>query len=202
MVSTIPITKSVANFVSHRLQQPRNGLMKLYPSGQLLIFCLVSVLAGMGVISFALTVRQGPWLDGISLALGGLFVVLGLTLPFTNLRFEFDRDAGEFRCRRWLFSRTQSLADIVAVQLIDGGLHKLPTQNGRSLEFRSYELNLVLVGSDFPRANLANHADLEVTRQVAVQLADFLKFPCHNEMMNPQPKTAEDPNLNDLFAAG
>lgn len=205
MVSTKPITKNAANFVSHRLQQPRNGLLKLQPSRQLLAFCLVSVLVGAGVIAFALTVRQGPWLDGISLALGGVFVVLGLVLPFTNLRFEFDRDFSEFsefRCRRWLFSRTQAMADIVAVQLIDGGLHKLPTQRGHSIEFRSYELNLVLVGSDFPRVNLTNHADLEVTRQVAVQLAEFLGVPCYDEMQNPQPKTAEGPNLNELFAAG
>ena len=123
MVSTKPITKNAANFVSHRLQQPRNGLLKLQPSRQLLAFCLVSVLVGAGVIAFALTVRQGPWLDGISLALGGVFVVLGLVLPFTNLRFEFGErgkgrgkgDAahcfalhGEFALLRWGDATTSS----------------------------------------------------------------------------------------------
>jgi len=196
-----PIAKHAGNMVTHRLTQPCLGKLRLCPSGRLLLFSLVSVLIGGGLIAFANFVNQGSWLDGITLALGGLFVVLGLALPFVTERFEFNKDTGQFRCQKFLLSKSRPLADIVLVQLIDGGLHTMQSQNGHPVKFRSYELNLVLAGEPTIRLNLTNHSNLESTRQVAVRLVEFLNVPYHDDIENPQTKPAEEPDFNRLFAA-
>lgn len=199
MTATHPIARNASTFAIHRLQQQHPGILKLLPSGRMWIVSAVSMLVGVGVIGFALTVKQGPWIDGFTLALGGVFAVIGLVLPFVSETYEFNRDTGLFRRCRFVFAQSRPLSDIVALQVIDGGKHQVPMQDGHTMMMQSYELNVVFSGDDPQRINLTNHSDLAATRAMASRLAEFLEISTQDGLQNPQQQATDKQTPANFF---
>jgi hypothetical protein len=73
---------------------------------------------------------------------------------------------------------TYSLAKILAVQLVPGGLvHRTAGPFGHGGERVSYQLNLVMADVYQDWLNLTDDTDLEWTRQAGRRIAEFLGVP-------------------------
>jgi hypothetical protein len=119
-----------------------------------------------------------------------LFILVGLALglrPLLN-RDRFDRGTGMLTMGWFGLKGKRPLADVLAVQLIPGGLvesNARGTAKRGSRERVSYQVNLVLADAYQNRLNLTDDADLEWTRNAGGQLADFLGVPLIDQIADP-----------------
>jgi hypothetical protein len=114
---------------------------------------------------------------GVLVGFGIIFLVCGLLLLLLPSRQEFNLDKGQL-IHRWLWIiRRRPLAEILAVQLIEGGWHTAKGQHGTQTTYFTYQLNLVLDNESIPRLNLTNHTHWDSTWQSGRDLADFLNVP-------------------------
>jgi hypothetical protein len=169
-----------ANFKTHTLAQPREGLLVLKPSLGSRLFGVT--FAGLGSIFLAILVARpvtlsepGGWMPLVG---GLLFVAIGAGLFWVPARHEFNRNTDTYRKRRLVFlQRVRPLTDVLAVQLIHGGFHTQDSDSGPKESYRSYQLNLVVSGGPARRLNLTNHSALATTTQTGHRIAKFLGVP-------------------------
>ena len=110
--------------------------------------------------------------------LGGSLSQVAALKPLLLYRDHFDRQAGLLTLGWFGFKGTCPLAQILAVQLIPGGLvDKTAGPFGRGGERVSYQLNLVTADAYQDRLNLTDNADLKWTRQAGQQIAELLGVP-------------------------
>jgi hypothetical protein len=147
-----------------------------------------------GMIYTMVETEDAVWqaIGVVSLLLMVLFMVWALRGAQVWVRF--DRGTGLMTVgrRRWaglhpsiVVSRSRPLAQIVRVQLLDGGEHTVHMEIGEPgtpgsvyfKQYRSYQLNLVLDDRSEPRVNLVCHADRQWMRQAGERLAAFLGVP-------------------------
>ena len=117
----------------------------------------------------------------------GIFILLvfGVPLSFGGVvmlgrRFGFDSRTGEMTIRHFWRTRRRPLTDIVAVQVLNGGVFS----SGAKRVF-SYQLNLVLDDPSEPRLFVAYNCDEADMLTKSKLLADFLRVPLLVE--NPRP---------------
>lgn len=108
---------------------------------------------------------------------GGLFLVLACGTWLAPQRALFDRRRGQLSRRYWFFRFSYPLEEIIAVQVIYGGRHRL----AKSSSYETRELNLVLNNSYARRVNLTNHSVHPTTRSMATEIAQFLDVPVWDE---------------------
>jgi hypothetical protein len=181
MADTTPLPANAVSFKSHSLVVAGEHRRILRHSFAMRAGAALMIPVGIGVI-YAGRIGFPPLhpIGLISSGMGLFFLVIGTAVVVLGPSVVFDRDAGTVRIRRTVWSATtRHLSDILAVQLISGGWHKTPRGLGQYL---SYQLNLVLNDRDEPRVNLTNHSDGDATRDVASQLAKFLKVPLCDEV--------------------
>jgi hypothetical protein len=135
----------------------------------------------------------------VGLVLMVLFMVWALRGAQVWIRF--DRGTGLMTVgrRRWAGLHpsiavicSRPLAQIVRVQLLDGGEHTVHMEIGEPgtpgsvyfKQYRSYQLNLVLDDGSEPRVNLVCHADPKWMRQAGERLAAFLAVPVVDHLGN------------------
>jgi hypothetical protein len=168
------VPAAAASFQTHLLAHPRPNLAVLRPTlttrfiGMLLL--VMGVAAPVAMIG---TNSYPPKPQGFFLlaAFVGL-TAAGYCVAFVAGRYEFDRDFGEFRYRPWFRTHRRPLGDILAVQLADGGWHKV--KNSR---FHTTQMIVVLNEDPPARVCVTNHSHDEVTRTIARKLAVFLNVP-------------------------
>lgn len=108
----------------------------------------------------------------------GLLSLFSALKPLLLYRDQFDRQAGVLTLGLFGLKGRYPLADVLAVQLIPGGLVDMtPGPFGRGGEHVNYQLNLVMADTYQDRLNLTDDTDLEWTRQAGQQIADFLGVP-------------------------
>jgi hypothetical protein len=141
---------------------------------------------GLGAYLIWQVVQAGPagrvgfqqwrvWL--MILILGPLAQVAALK-PILLYGDRFDRQVGLLALGLFGLKGTYSLAKILAVQLVPGGLvHRTPGPFGHGGERVSYQLNLVMADVYQDRLNLTDDTHLVWTRQAAQQIAEFLGVP-------------------------
>jgi hypothetical protein len=98
--------------------------------------------------------------------------------PLLLYRDHFDRQVGLLTFGWFGLRGTYPLANLLAVQLIPGGLVDRPAGPfGQGRESVSYQLNLVTADVHQDRLNLTDDSDLEWSRRAGQQLAEFLGVP-------------------------
>lgn len=105
--------------------------------------------------------------------ISGLLYLIGGGMWLAPQRVVFDKTKGFVNRRSWLFRYRYRLADVTAIQVIDGGGHNIR----KSRTYYTRELNLVLSGASSGRVNLTNHSDHTLTSTMARELAAFLQVP-------------------------
>jgi hypothetical protein len=140
---------------------------------------IVSLAAGFALGTFVFLMVDdalGPGgFDGFVLIHGAGAATLlfsGFYLLFDLGRTSFDRAAGEWTAHHLTGSVTRPLQDILAIQLISGGMQK--SEDG---QYETFQLNLVVHDDGAPRQNLIEHRELRGVQTMARQLADFLSIP-------------------------
>jgi hypothetical protein len=107
--------------------------------------------------------------------------------PWLLYRDHFDRQAGLLTLGWFGLKGTYPLANVLAVQLIPGGLVDRPAGPfGHGRESVSYQLNLVTADAHQDRLNLTEDADLEWSRRSGQQLADFLGVPLIDQVADEE----------------
>jgi hypothetical protein len=180
VVDTAPLAAHQANFRTHRLI--RSGERRLlFVPGRVLRFLALGVLLIASVsLTLALWDRLAPtgqglfWICG---ALGLFFLLIGLALLVLPRRYCFDLETAQMTIRSWRLLVRRPLADVLAVQLIDGGWHSSTSSHGVKTTYRTYQLNLVLDDADQARLNLSNHSDWDWTWETGQELGEFLGVP-------------------------
>lgn len=175
-VDTTPLSAASANFRSKTMLQPRDGCLRLRPSGGLLLFAACFAAPGlvMATIGFAKVLTESPkWAAALLIPFGSLFVTVGGSIWLVPRRHEFDCDSGQFVTARLTKTVVRPLTDILAIQLLDGGWH----DGGDGPGYNTYQFNLILDDAAEPRRCLSNHANLNATRRDAKRLAEFLGVP-------------------------
>jgi hypothetical protein len=141
---------------------------------------------GVGVFLIWQVVQAGPagqvgfqqWGVWLMIFVLGPLAQVATLKPMLWYRDHFDRLAGLLRLGLFGVKGTYSLAKVLAVQLVPGGLvHKPPGPFGRGGERVSYQLNLVMADVYQDRLNLTDDTDLQWTRQAGQQIAEFLGVP-------------------------
>ncbi len=178
-VEIAPLRAASANFRTATLVEPAAGCLELRPSWGLRLFGLAFALFGLmpfGILWAAWP--DDPYAPYLVGGVGAVFLIVGLVLLLYGYRARFDRNNGEMTYGFTGFRRTRPLAEVLAVQLIDGGLQD--SSDGPS--YRTWQLNLVLDDASQPRVCLANHAHLSYTRWAGARLADFLDVPLLDQL--------------------
>jgi hypothetical protein len=120
----------------------------------------------------------GPSLGWVAILLLQPMFLYSALKSWLLYRDEFDRQAGLLTLGWFGLKGTHPLAQVLAIQLIPGGLVDRPTGPfGRSGEQVSYQLNLVIADAYEDRINLTDDSDLQWTRQAGQQVAEFLGVP-------------------------
>jgi len=88
-------------------------------------------------------------------------------------------------------TRRRPLAEIIAVQIIEGGWHTAKGQHGMRITYFTYQLNLILDDESVPRWNLTNHAHWDSTWQSGRDLADFLNVPFMDQVSEEEQEEEE-----------
>jgi hypothetical protein len=133
---------------------------------------LAMFVTGLGALLFLVWLRQGPvalalWWDKAVVLMIVALVKIAVSKRRLLYRDHFDRQAGQLTLGWFGRKRSYPLAEVLAVQLVPGGL----IENNQRL---IYQLNLVMADPFLDRLNLTNDSDLEWTRQAGRQVADFL----------------------------
>jgi hypothetical protein len=167
-----------APFRTTQLSQPRPGLLVLRAGIDQHLFSAFFLVGGLALVGFGL-----GWFDALLFGpdaapdrftsvtggvCGALLAVLGAWLLLHLCRHDFDRDAGQWTRRHLGSASARPLADVLAVQLIPGGI---PTY------LDLWEVNLVLADRNQRRVNLSNHRELATAQRDAARLAEFLSVP-------------------------
>jgi hypothetical protein len=166
-----------ASFKTYRTGRPRVDLLVLKPTITVRVVGIILIQISLSLFIF--TIRELHGLLVLKLLFGAVGGAVGIIFTFLGLRccdaphFEFDRDAGTMRTRRFFSSRIRPLSDIVQVQLIDGDPMR---------DYCTYQLNLVLADQEHSRLNLTDHASRKATRQAGALLATFLNVPLQDEI--------------------
>jgi hypothetical protein len=128
--------------------------------------------------SVFLMLQQAPVPGGMALmyvmhGVGAVaFLLSGFYLVFDLGRTTFDRAEGQWTDHRVSGSVTRPLQDILAIQVISGGVQK--SEGG---DYETFQVNLVVNDADEPRQNLIEYHELRGVQQMARQLAEFLAVP-------------------------
>jgi hypothetical protein len=167
------------------LSQPEPGQLRLLPNvvGRVMAWflCLLGspllVLALLAVVML-LSGRKVGRFDQFEQVMGiFILLVFGVPLSFGGVvllgrRFGFDSRTGEMTIRYFWRTRCRPLANIVAVQVLNGGAFG----SGAKRIF-SYQLNLVLDDPSEPRLFVAYNCDEADMLKKSKLLADFLRVP-------------------------
>lgn len=168
---TTPLRVAASTGTSHTLRRLADHLLVIRP---ILFFPLLGVFVGVvfTLIGAGILFTAGHMAGGFIGGIGVIITVAFALLTLLTRRFEFDRQAGEWRVLRRIGSgRRYPLEQIRAVQLIPGGWHG---GHGNRPQFYTYQCNLVLADPDRPRLNLTNVSNWEATWRIGSDLADFL----------------------------
>jgi hypothetical protein len=195
-----PISKNAASYASHQLRQSHLRRMTLKSSSQTRLVQIAFLALGAGCVCFGMIARQGWLFDGIAIAMGIVFVLLSLFLPFMLQSFVFDKDSNSFRLHHGLASRTEPLTNVIGVQLIDSGEHEFSLGNDNASKVRTFELNLVLKGEPPHRINLLNNPNVDSSRSIGERLAEFLEVPFQDAITNLSTPTVEATRLDTPFS--
>jgi hypothetical protein len=193
-VDTSPLSGSSASFRTAALREPDARRLLVVPSLGMRAAAFGLVACGLGVpaVMFARS-APGGWPDLIvTAAFCQIFTLAGALFWLAPLRAEFDLDAGVARLRSLGRREELPLADVLAVQVADGGVHRM----SKGGTYRSYQLNLVLTDRDRPRLGLSNHARRAWTYEAGRRLAEFLSVPLLDSAGGEGGRT--DPGGGDL----
>ena len=165
------------------IRQPKPQLLVIEPNGGTRLWSLGLLASGcasmvMGVVGLL----HGHLVFVIGVLVGAFFAAIGGLLGGTKSCF-FDRTRGTLTMQRLRMRKTtRRLAEILAVQLLDGGEHG----NTESGTYHTFELNLVFNDAEKSRLNLSNHTDLAWTYAAGDQLARFLGVPLFDHLDGPR----------------
>ncbi len=166
-------------------------LLNLGCFSQLLAPLLGALVVGTGILFWFGTVWSFAD-DSLSGAVQGVFCFfLGLLCFFVGPAsillpwFRFDRMIGQWTYRQmwsWrsprLFPQRRPLSDILAVQVLFGGVRN-DSEDG---PFETFQLNLVLRDERQPRMLLCAPSDCDWVLKTGRELADFLGVPLLNHL--------------------
>lgn len=180
--SWTPAAAGGASFGTHRLRQSSVHRVEFAASGGLRLFCLVFVLAGLGVLAWHLhrfdldqMMLSNPD-TFVPLLAGVVFVGAGIGMAwFGSTPRVFDK----VRAMYWRGRREPAavgapgpdVAPLTAIHALQLVSERITGKNS----YTSYELNLVL--SDASRINVVDHGNLEQLRADARTLGQFLGKP-------------------------
>jgi hypothetical protein len=183
----LPPGKASIRVPARLVPQGEDGLV-LRPRAPVKWAQLVSALITLGLwlyVAWQFWFGPAAGQAGVGPAAGWLTILVleplflyGALKPLLLYRDQFDRQAGLLTLGWFGFKGTYPLANVLAVQIVPGGLVDQPTGRfGRIRERVSYQLNLVVADGYEDRVNLTDDSDLAWARQAGQQLADFLNVP-------------------------
>jgi hypothetical protein len=174
---TTPLRAAASTGISHALLRPHDRLMILKP---ILFFPLLGGSVGLAllVVGLCTYLSSGHPASFFIGGIGSVFVVVFSLIALLSRRFEFDCEGRSMRIRRFGKTRRIPLAQVRAVQMIQGGWHG----SGARPQFFSYQLNVVLDDPNRPRINLTNTSNWEATWKAGSELAEFLGVPLLDEV--------------------
>ena len=189
-----PLSEGGSNFVAQRLRQPNVGRLEFAPTPTAyvltflpLTFAALQIPVVYVLLNYVFQDENQILSRTICILLAGLGILAGPIISWllcaTMLPAAvFDRSQGLFWKGRMPpnsfeveeFSvRSCRLDNIHALQILRERVTIRSSEGTQS--YNSYELNLVL--KDSRRLNVVDHGGLEIVRQNAKELADFLKSP-------------------------
>ena len=174
------------------LIQPEPGQLRLLPNLGVRVLAWTLCVLGWPLLILALIVllssRIFAGFDQFEHVMGAL-IVLVWAVPFSfggvvllGRRFRFDHPTSELTIRHFWRTRRRPLTDIVAVQVINGGVF-----SSSAVRVISYQLNLVLDDPSEPRLFVAYNCDQADMGTKAKLLADFLRVPLMVEIQIGEP---------------
>ena len=190
-----PKSRGGSNFTTHRMRKVHGQRLEFRATGGMRAFTMLFLLVGLGVMGFAVvSLRKGGAFfsqDVLFLLLFGVVFALcgGLMLWFALTPIVFDLGLGFYWRNRKRPDRVFDpstlkncvpLARIHALQILaervtsSGG-------KGRSRNYLSYELNLVL--DDGSRLNVVDHGNLDTLQSDAAEISSLLGKPLWDATM-------------------
>lgn len=178
-----------ANFKTRKLIIVNSDRLEFRPSMGAILFCLVFLFSGMGLVCFFFFSFLSEGISNIFVLFGGIIFagVGGVMLYFATQPIVFDKREGcfwkgrkgpdEFVDRKFLC--VVKLDKIHALQLISERVR------GNKSSFYSYELNIVL--GDGKRINVVDHGNRSWLREDAATLSKFLRKPVWDATGNCAP---------------
>jgi hypothetical protein len=169
---TVPMTpaaRSTATFCTMALDLPRPGYLVLRPTLLTRVLRGIILTVGVGLLvwaGFRFASGDNFWAAGLTMG-GVAFLAVGALWGLGEGHYLFDRIEGRLLRRSFGGTQTRQLADVLAVQVLNGK----PSSGGRT-----WELNLVMDDEEL-RWNLACHTDLHAILRLAWQIAEFLGLP-------------------------
>ena len=176
-VGVTPLPATPATFCTTRLARPGPGRLTVTPNLGAAPWLLAGALAAASAVPVLAALGLPP--PGAAYApfiLWPLSLFFGLACGERLLLvpgFDFDLGRRHVRYRIRLTRRRRTLDAILAVQVLPGVVYR----SDEGLDYRQYQLNLVLDDAGTPRLNVSNHADLARTREIGRQLAELLNVP-------------------------
>jgi hypothetical protein len=176
------------------LSQPEPGQLRLLPNLGVRVLAWLLCVLGWPLLILALLAliallsgRKFGRFDPFEHVMG-IFVLLifGVPLSFGGVvllgrRFAFDSRTGEMTMRHFWRTRRRPLTDIVAVQVLNGGVF-----SSGAKRVISYQLNLVLDDASEPRLFVAYNCDEADILEKSKLLAEFLRVPHLVENLSDQ----------------
>ena len=180
-----PAKSDGANFCTRKLFDDRSGRVEFRPTYGALLFYLLFLLLGMGVlIGFAIyTFLNWPAVDGLAFLLfaviGGVFTTGGGLMYYSGTKpIVFDINRGYFwksrKSPRQVFDFNQSKG-YIKIEIIHALQIISEYCSGDKTSYYSYELNLVL--KDGSRVNVVDHGHLKQLRSDTDQLSQIIDKP-------------------------
>ncbi len=181
------------------LSQPEPGELRLLPNLGVRVLAWVLCALGWPLVILALLAlivllagRTFARFDQFEQVMGILILLIfGVPLSIGGVamlgrRFRFDSRTGEMTIRHFWRTRRRPLAEIVAVQVLNGG-----SFGSSAVRVMSYQLNLVLDDPSEPRLFVAYNCDRADMETKAKVLADFVRVPLLVDIQMGEPGTAE-----------
>lgn len=169
-----------ANFRDRALRQVEPEVVVFAATVTGRAFWVIAMGAGvMGLVMVPAAYQAMPWVAPLPLAVGGLFLLLGLAGLLGWLegrpRVEADRTRRVLTLKEglWYPTRVIPLDSVAAVQLC----RQYVAGGPESDNYTTYELNLVLREPPGKRIGVLSHSKAEAVRQDAEAFASFLGVP-------------------------
>lgn len=203
-VATQPLSTEARNDRQVELvtSDPHCFLLKPLAGFRSMAWLMGLMLAGLFIFLWVLGLRAvwgGGWWGLVFFVLGLPFLAILFLMAKHTLygkgprQFRFDRRKGELIVERrlglsqeYISEAVYALHDVAAIQLLYSGYHSIvhTSDSGptTSVQFHTFEMNVVFGDAQQSRLHLCTHADWKWMRESGQKLGEFLRVPVIDQL--------------------